>query len=213
MSKKKITAIVISIIFIISGIIPLTIGIIRKNNGQAENLPVLDQFNISEEDVGKEFRGTLPAIPFSTEQTDKGTLYLMCYEEYENDEISGYVFLGFDVPDSSELAFNTALNKDVFDDSDFCGTLMKCDAEMTEKFNKTIEDYFKEVIAPSYEKLEMNISEEQMNEEIKAFQSLISPYYIKVGDIRNGKLLIAVGSTLLAVGAFILLTALFRKKS
>jgi hypothetical protein len=47
MSKKKITAIVISIIIIISGIIPLTIGIIKEKNNQIEKLPVLDQFNIS----------------------------------------------------------------------------------------------------------------------------------------------------------------------
>lgn len=44
MSKKKITAIVISILFIISGIIPLTIGIIKEKNNQIEKLPVLDQF-------------------------------------------------------------------------------------------------------------------------------------------------------------------------
>ncbi|MBR3971099.1 MAG: hypothetical protein IKJ87_08480, partial [Ruminococcus sp.] len=212
MSKKKITAIVISIIFIISGIITLTIGIIRENNSRTENLPVLDQFNISEEDVGKEFRGTLAAMPFLTEQTDKGLLYLMCYELDENDENSDFVFLGFEVPDSSELAFNTALNKDVFDDSDFCGTLLKCNAELTEKFNKTIADYFHNEVAPVYEKLEMNISEEQLNEEIKANQNAISPYYIKFGDIQNGKLFIAVGSTLLAVGLFIGLTVLFRKK-
>lgn len=212
MSKKKITAIVISIIIIISGIIPLTIGIIKEKNNQIEKLPVLDQFNISEEDVGKEFRGTLEAILFPTEQTDNGSLYLMCYAVNENDENSEFIFLGFDVPDSSELAFNTALNKDVFDDSDFCGTLLKCDAEMTEKFNKTIADYFHNEVAPVYEKLEMNISEEQLNEEIKASQNAISPYYVKLGDIRNGRLLIAGGSTLLAVGAFILLTALFRKK-
>ncbi len=212
MSKKKITAIVISIIFIISGIITLTIGIIRENNSRTENPPVLDQFNISEEDVGKEFRGTLAAMPFLTEQTDKGLLYLMCYVEDENDENSDFVFLGFEVPDSSELAFNTALNKDVFDDSDFCGTLLKCDAEMTEKFNKTIADYFHNEIAPVYEKLEMNISEEQLNEEIKTSQNAISPYYVKLGDIRNGKKLIAVGSALLVIGLFTLLTALFRKK-
>lgn len=212
MSKKKIAAIVMSIIFIISGIIPLTIGIIRKNNSHTENLPVLDRFNLSEEDVGKEFRGTLAAMPFLTEQTDKGSLYLMCYELDENDENSEFIFLGFDVPDSSELAFNTALNKDVFDDSDFYGTLLKCDAEMTEKFNKTIADYFHNEVAPIYEKLEMNISEEQLNEEIKTSQNAISPYYIKVGDIRNEKLLIAIGSALLAIGLFTLLTALFRKK-
>lgn len=212
MSKKKITAIVISIIIIISGIIPLIIGIIREKNNQMGNLPVLDHFNISEEDVGKEFCGTLAAMPFLTEQTDKGSLYLMCYELDENDENSDFVFLGFEVPDSSELAFNTALNKDVFDDSDFCGTLLKCDAEMTEKFNKTIADYFHNEVAPVYEKLEMNISEEQLNEEIKANQNAISPYYVKLGDIRNGKKLIAVGSALLVIGLFTLLTALFRKK-
>ena len=59
MSKKKIAAIVISIIITISGIIPLTIGIIKEENNLMENLPVLDQFNISEEDVGKEFRGNI----------------------------------------------------------------------------------------------------------------------------------------------------------
>ena len=90
--------------------------------------------------------------------------------------------------------------------------MLKCDAEITEKFNKTMADYFHNEVAPVYEKLEMNISEEQLNEEIKASQNAISPYYVKLGDIRNGRLLIAGGSTLLVVGAFILLTALFRKK-
>lgn len=212
MSKKKITAIVISILFIISGIIPLIIGIIREKNNQVENLPVLNHFNISEEDVGKEFRGNLKAMPFLTEKTDDSTLFLMCYIEDENIEDGEYVYIGLEVSDSSKLAFKSAMNKEVHNDMDFCGTLMKCDAEMTEKFNKTIADYFHNEVAPVYEKLEMNISEEQLNEEIKANQNAISTYYIKFGVIQNGKLFIAVGSTLLAIGAFILLTALFRKK-
>ena len=88
MSKKKITAIVISIIIIISGIIPLIIGIIREKNNQMGNLPVLDHFNISEEDVGKEFRGNIESMPFLTEKTDDTTLFLMCYVEDENIEDS-----------------------------------------------------------------------------------------------------------------------------
>ncbi|MBR3760713.1 MAG: hypothetical protein IKK47_06980, partial [Ruminococcus sp.] len=96
MSKKKITAIVISIIFIISGIITLTIGIIRENNSRTENLPVLDQFNISEEDVGKEFRGNIESMPFLTEKTDDSTLFLMCYVEDENIEDSEYVYIGLE---------------------------------------------------------------------------------------------------------------------
>lgn len=212
MSKKKITAIVISIIFIISGIIPLTIGIIKENNNRTENLPVFDQFNISGEDVGKEFRGNLEAMPFLAEKTDDSRLFLMSYVKDENIEESEYVYIGFEVPDSSRLAFKSAMNKEVHNDMDFCGTLMKCDAEMTEKFNKTIADYFNNEVAPVYEKLEMNISEEQLNEEIKANQKVISPYYIKMGDMKNGKLFVVVGSTLLSVGLFIGLTVLFRKK-
>ena len=78
MSKKKITAIVISIIIIISGIIPLTIGIIKEKNNQMENLPVLDQFNISEEDVGKEFRGNLKAISHRTNRQRLIVSYVLC---------------------------------------------------------------------------------------------------------------------------------------
>ena len=75
-NKKKIIPLIISAVIFLAGFITAIIGA-SMDSGKMQTYPTLDPFNISDEDVGKTFTASVYSDVMYTDDTEKGSLYLM----------------------------------------------------------------------------------------------------------------------------------------
>lgn len=206
--KKKIIALIISIIIFISGCITAIVGIVR-NSGVTPDYPELDLFNINDDDVGKTFIGSTYTDVMHIEDTKKGGFYLLWLYRSTDDD-SDLIVMGFDVPKSASEAFEYAQETGSYSDTQpfpFCGTVRRSNDEITGKLTDGITFYY------NYLKQIYGDTEGIIDEEVFAeCYENISPYYIEIADNKNGDFCIAIGCAVMAVGLFALLTVLLGKK-
>lgn len=203
MGKKLIPLIITAVIFL-AGCITAVVGI-AVNSGAFSKYPLLDPFNISDEDVGKTFSGKLYADAMPVEDTGNGRLYLLLIVDGTYEDFTELVIMCADVPRSAVYKYDHPENGWIT----VCGTVRKCDEVTTEKMETTLINYF-ESIKPGYEEfgLGMEIYEQELNESLES----ISPYCIEVTDAVKGNIYIWIGCAVIAVAVFMLLTTLFGRK-
>ena len=206
--KKKMIPLIISAIIFISGFVTTIIGIVKNSGVTYSNLPTLDLFSISDEDVGKMFSSNVYSDIMYIEDTENGALYLMwMYSSLEDD--CDLMVIGFDVPKSVAYIYENAEYSDEYSEKPFpiCGTVRKSNDTITEKMSTAILDYY-EFLKELYAGTEGIINEEAINESL----ANISPYYIEVAETANGAVLIWTGSAVMAVAVIVLLATLFGRR-
>ena len=209
MKKKAIPSIVSAIIFL-TGCIFAVVGAFKNSGYGYGNLPETDLFDISDEDVGTDFRGSLYAEEssiFALSDTKNGTLYAIAVPQDHTDEIGKELVFAFDVPKSSDRDFSDAAKSSDYVEVSFRGTVRPCDETVSNKLS----DLIIEVDAQTktvYENLGMEYPENNLEEMLKK----ISPYYIEVAETEGAQICFIIGFSLMAAGVIVLLCALFGKK-
>ncbi len=206
--KKKIIPLIISAAIFLTGLV-VTIAGIAQNSGTVRSYPELDLFSISDKDAGKTFSGSVYTDVMYVEDTEKGALYLLwVYSSTEDD--ADLMVIGFDVPKNASGIFEYAMSTGEYSENQtlpFCGTVRKSNDAITGKLSDTITWYYN-YLAEIYGEEENPADEEAFKESY----ANISPYYIEVAEAANSDILIWIGSAVMAVTVFALLTILFGKK-
>lgn len=192
--SKRIILIIAAVMFI-TGILMFFVGILQ---GGSDKFPKWDPFSVTDEDLGKEFRGEAECQIFDTRETDGGLLYVLIFEN----DFGNIKFVAFDVPSSADKSFE---QPKMFDDIayiPFCGTVRQSSEEVTEKISASISEWYDRMTEND---LELIYSKAEL-------QEFISPYYIEVAASANAKLFSAVGIALFSLAVILALSALFGKK-
>lgn len=206
--KKKIIPFVISAVLFIAGCITAIVGF-AHNSGTVSTYPELDLFNITDDDVGKTFSGSVYTDIMYIETSQNGEFYLLWIYGSADDN-ADLMVIGFDVPKDASEIFEEAQSTGEYSESrpfPFCGTVRKSNDVITEKLSASISDYY-DFLRQLYEGTEGIINEEAFEESYEN----ISPYYIEVIEAINGDIYIWTGCAVVAVALFVLLLTLFGRK-
>ena len=109
--KKKAIPFIVSATIFLTGCIFAVVGAFNNSGYGYGNLPETDLFDISDEDVGTDFRGSLYAEEssiFALSDTKNGTLYAIAVSQDHTDETGNELVFAFDVPKSSDRSFSDA---------------------------------------------------------------------------------------------------------
>lgn len=216
--KKKIIPIIISALIFAAGCITAVVGV-SINSGTVQTYPQLDPLNITDEDVGKTFTASVYSDVMYTDDTEKGSLFLMWIYSTNVDDSDlmavgskedSLLVMGFDVPKSVFAVYEQAQETGEYSEDKpliFNGTVRKSNDDITRTLSGGITEYY------NYLKEIYGDTENIINEEIftESYES-ISPYYIEVVPNVNGKLYIWIGCAVMAVAVFVFLTTFFGKK-
>lgn len=198
--KKKTIPMIISAIMLLAGCASTVIGILKNSNGADIGIHhEFDPFTVSDEDVGKNFGGSLYIEDFPMEETENGTSYLTFVYDKPVDESDRSMVMCFDVPKRENYKFEYANGSLI----DFRGTLRKGDDELTERLKTTLLDMYHQMEEQGYD-----MDEEGLAEMLES----ISPYYVEVAEAENGGIYIWAGGAVIGVALFMLLTTLFGKR-
>jgi len=202
--KKKIITLIISAAVFIAGLVTMLAGV-SQNSGTAPEYPKIDLFSITENDVGKTFSGSHYTDVMNAGETERGTLYLLwVYSEEDT------ILTGFDVPKSACGIFEDAMHTGAYSSEKklpFCGTVRKCNDEITGKLSDTVTWYYNYLVEIYGED-----SEYVNKDDFAECYKKISPYYIEFVGEANGDILIYIGSALMAAAVIGALTILFGRK-
>lgn len=206
--KKKIIPIIISAVLFIIGCVTTIIGVLQNSGVAADSLPTLDPFSISDKDVGKTFSGNVYSDIMYAGDTDDGALYLLWMYSSLDDDCE-FMVMGFDVPKSVDYIYDNAQYSGEYYDKPFpfCGTVRESNDTITDQLSTAILDYY-EFLQQIYEGQEGIIDEDAIRQSLDN----ISPYYIEVADVADGRAYIWTGSAIMLAAAVVLLTALFGRK-
>lgn len=192
--SKRIILIIAAVMFI-AGISMLFVGILQGGSGE---FPKWDPFSVTDEDLGKEFRGEAECQIFDTKETDGGLLYVLIFEN----DVGNIKFVAFDVPSSADKSFEQPKTFDDIAYIPFCGVVRQSGEEVTEKISASISEWYDRMTEND---LELTYSKAEL-------QEFILPYYVEVAASANAKLFLAVGIVLFSLAVILALSALFGKK-
>lgn len=206
--KKKIIPLVVSAVLFIAGCITAIIGFVQ-NSGTAAIYPELDLFNITDDDVGKTFSGSVYTDIMYVETSQNGEFYFLWIYGSADDN-ADLMVIGFDAPKGVSDIFEYAQSTGEYSENKpfpFCGTVRKSNDVITEKISASISAYY-DFLNQLYEDTEGIINEEAFRESYEN----ISPYYIEATEAVNGDVFIWIGCAVVAAAVFVLLLTLFGRK-
>ncbi len=218
MTKKYIPLIITALLFL-AGFITTIVGVSLKS-GNLQNYPELDSFNISNEDVDKNYSAEIYSDIFYAGKQEKGALFLMYIYSTNVDDYDllvvgsecedSLMVMGFKVPQSILATYEEAMNSGDYSEDmplRLSGVVRSSDDALTQQLSALTAQYNNDL-------LEVCQDSEGIID-VEAFTQLtvnISPYYIEVMPDTHGEQYMWIGFALMAVAVFATLVILFRKK-